>query len=333
VSYDERYKNYHFVGALAEPMNKYVNERRSLGRLFNKQSQMLSRLNKLSLAFNLERPELTRDLVETWIELKPNECRKNQRQRLNFVKLFGNFMLRNGYVAYLPSVTISTLDDNQFVPYIFTKEELTGFFYQIDHMKQSVNNPRAIYIFPVLYRILYCCGLRVNEALNLLICDVDIQTGVLRIREAKHGKHRYVPMSPAMTARCKKLLLQIHADSGPESWFFPNARNNAMRDRQAYQKFREFLQLADISHGGKGNGPRLHDLRHTFAVHCLQKWVSGGVDLNAALPYLSSYLGHYKLGGTQKYLHLTTEAHAGLAVQFQEYIGDIIPVLEAPNEE
>jgi integrase len=189
-----------------------------------------------------------------------------------------------------------------------------------------------VYICPVLFRILYCCGLRASEALNLQICDVGIATGVLHIKETKHGKRRYVPMSPEMTIRCKTLLAQIHTESSPEDWFFPNSRNNVMLSSNAYWIFRKFLTKAEIPHGGKGNGPRMHDLRHTFAVHCLQKWVKEGVNVKALFPYLSSYLGHCKLGGTQKYLHLTHEAHAGLIQQVQEYVGDIIPVLGVRDE-
>jgi integrase len=287
----------------------------------------------MSYSFILDKPKLTREFVEKWCELQPNECRKNQRYRINFIRRFAEFMVRYGYDAYVNNIKISTVDDYQFVPYVFTKEELTRFFYEIDHAKQSPNNPRAIYIFPVLYRILYCCGLRANEALNLRIGDIDFVAGVLSIKEAKHDKHRNVPMSPEMTARCNWLLSSIHKESSPDDWFFPNARNNKIHITAAYWNFRRFLEQAGISHGGKGNGPRMHDLRHTFAVHCLQKWVSAGANLQALFPYLSSYLGHYNLEGTQKYLHLTHEAHTGLIEQFQEYAGDIIPVLEALYEE
>lgn len=332
MSYSARYKTYCFSGALSEIMERYVLEKRALGCLFNKQSQMLAQLNKMSLGWNLVEPELPRELVEKWIELRPNECRKNQRYRLNFIRLFATFMIRNGLSAYVPNVKISTLDDQQFVPYIFSKDELVQLFYQIDNMNPSANHPRSPHIFPVLFRVLYCCGLRANEALNLRICDVDVAQGVLHIREAKHGKHRYVPMSPEMTARCVTLLAQIHADASPEDYFFPSARNSVMGVSNTYWKFREFLSKAGILFGGKGNGPRMHDLRHTFAVHCLQKWVNEGADLKALFPYLSSYLGHSKLGGTQKYLHLTHEAHPGLIQQLQKYVGDIIPTLEVLDE-
>jgi integrase len=333
MSYAERYKDYVFAGTLAEPMSKYVTERRAVGRLFNKQSQMLARLDKMSLGYDFDKPELSREFVEKWCELQPNECRKNQRQRINFIRRFAEFMVRYGYTAYMANVKISTVDDYQFVPYVFTKGEIARIFHEIDNMKQNPHNPRAVYIFPALYRILYCCGLRANEALNLRISDVDTEIGVLSIKEAKHGNRRCVPMSPEMTARCKWLVSAIHKNSLPSDWFFPNARNDKMHLTAAYKCFRRFLEQAKISHGGKGNGPRLHDLRHTFAVHCLQKWVDEGANLQALLPYLSSYLGHCKLGGTQKYLHLTSEAHTGLIQQFQEYAGDIIPVLEALYEE
>jgi integrase len=162
----------------------------------------------------------------------------------------------------------------------------------------------------------------------LKLCDVDLQNGVLKLEHAKHNKRRYVPLSPDITVRCRTLTEQIHQLSNSNDFFFPNARNNAHHPTAVYDEFREILRKAQISHGGKGKGPRLHDLRHTFSVHCLQKWERNGVDLNVALPYLCAYLGHKKLSGTQKYLHLTTEAHKDVTKKLEVYSQGIIPKLE-----
>ena len=97
-------------------------------------------------------------------------------------------------------------------------------------------------------------------------------------------------------------------------------------------QFRELLRLAHIPYGGKGNGPRPHDIRHTFAVHCLNNWVLSGEDLTAALPVLSRYLGHNGLTGTQKYLQLTAQMYPDILTKLETKFGDLIPKVEVYNE-
>lgn len=106
---------------------------------------------------------------------------------------------------------------------------------------------------------------------------------------------------------------------------FPNARGGSYRARTLYGVFRRFLWAAGISHGGRGLGPRLHDVRHSHAVHCLQDWVRQGTDLTVALPYLSAYLGHSGLQQTQYYLRLTAECYPDLVAQVKRACAKIIP--------
>ena len=98
-----------------------------------------------------------------------------------------------------------------------------------------------------------------------------------------------------------------------------------------YGKFSVYLKVVGISHGGKGQGPRLHDLRHTFAVHVLQKWVTGGNDLTAMLPMLSTYMGHKSVSATSRYLRLTAEVYTELLSTIEEKCAFVIP--EVQNEE
>ena len=82
---------------------------------------------------------------------------------------------------------------------------------------------------------------------------------------------------------------------------------------------------AGISHGGRGHGPRVHDLRHTYAVHVLRKWVRGGVDLTTALPYLSAYMGHSGIRSSQYYLRLTAELYPDITCALEQEFGWMIP--------
>lgn len=92
------------------------------------------------------------------------------------------------------------------------------------------------------------------------------------------------------------------------------------------------LDRANIPYYGSGKGPRPHDTRHTFAVHCLNNWVLSGDDLTAALPVLSRYLGHNGIRGTQNYLQLTAQMYPDITARLEAQFGELIPQREVPHE-
>lgn len=106
--------------------------------------------------------------------------------------------------------------------------------------------------------------------------------------------------------------------------FLSSPRKNVYDQAAIYREFRKLLWKARISHGGRGNGPRIHDFRHTFAVHCLKKWVLNGVDVAASLTILSAYLGHVNLKGTQHYLRLTADLFPEITAKIEEKFGHCI---------
>jgi integrase/recombinase XerD len=95
--------------------------------------------------------------------------------------------------------------------------------------------------------------------------------------------------------------------------------------RTVYGLFRKLLLQCGIPHAGRGTGPRIHDLRHTFAVHTLLRWYRNGEDLDAKLPLLATYLGHQHLSGTQRYLHLTAELFPEITARLDAVFGEVIP--------
>jgi site-specific recombinase XerC len=111
----------------------------------------------------------------------------------------------------------------------------------------------------------------------------------------------------------------------PDSAFFPAPHGGAYSTRRVYDIFRRLLCAIGISHGGPGIGPRLHDLRATFAVHRVEAWYREGAELGAKLPSLSAYMGHLSLLGTQKYLRLTLAIFPDLARHFEQAYGYLLP--------
>jgi integrase len=183
---------------------------------------------------------------------------------------------------------------------------------------------------PVLFRTIYACGLRCSEARLLRVADVDADDGVLQIRDAKGGKDRQVPVSGALRARLADYHTQLAGRPGRREWFFPGARpGQPLTLGNVYHNFRRFLWQAGISHGGHGHGPRVHDLRHTFAVNNLRSWFAQGREVGALLPVLQTYMGHSSLADTGYYLHLTAESYPDITTRVQQIIGDVVPPVTA----
>ena len=143
-------------------------------------------------------------------------------------------------------------------------------------------------------------------------------------------RDRLIPMSESLTQACQKYADKIWWDKDTD-YFFMAPDHTMISPNTIYGKFRVYLKVMGISHGGKGQGPRLHDLRHTFAVHVLQKWVTGGNDLTAMLPMLSTYMGHKSVSATSRYLRLTAEVYPELLSTIEEKCAFVIPKVQ--NEE
>ena len=318
-------RTYEYRSGLASQISAFIAEKRACGCKYEKEAKTFQTLDRFLVEQGINAPVLPESVVEKWIEKRPNEKRKNQKWRLNFTKRFAKYLQLNGYAAYCPALTISSRDDADFSPYIFTSDELARIMKYFETMTPSKQCPIAHIVFPLLFKTLMCCGLRVGEAIRLCVKDVDLINGVLLIREAKHDKPRYVPLSESLWADYRQYFETIHAESSGDDYFFPNPRKNCYHTTTIYNRFRDALWHCNIAHKGRGYGPRVHDLRHTFAVRSMQKLKKSKGDIVTTLPYLSVYLGHCNMGVTQIYLHLTAECYPEFIQKQCDYLGDTIP--------
>lgn len=321
------YKEYSYSGKLARYCEGFINEKRAIGFIYNSEAKLLSQFSRFTLDYYVKEDELSEKLVKAWISKKPQESNKTQYSRYSLIKMFAEYMKRMNASVYIPTSDDLPKYQKNFTPYIFSHGEISKFFDVADSMTflpHSIS-PRRHIIMPIIFRLLYCCGLRVSEVLNLQGDDVDLNNGILTIRDSKFNKSRYVPMSFEMTEICKQYDESRLKLIGETDWFFTSPKGGRYDKRVVYDVFRELLWKADISHGGRGKGPRLHDFRHTMAVHSLQKWIYQGIDVTVQLPLLSAYLGHKGLKSTEQYLRLTAELYPEISEIMQSKYGYIIP--------
>jgi integrase len=207
---------------------------------------------------------------------------------------------------------------------MLSDEELRKFFQAVDKLEPTARSPLRHLIMPEVFRLLYGCGFRVSEVLKLRVRDVDLNQGIITVRQGKFRKDRLVPPALSLVNRMRKYAAHFEKRA-PDAIFFPGPSGGPYSLRTVYALFRKLLLQCGISHGGRGKGPRIHDARHQFACHALRRWYQNGEDLDAKLPLLATYLGHQNLSGTQRYLHLTAELFPEITARADAAFGDVIP--------
>jgi len=312
-----------FVGDFKEPLIQFVQMKQSLGFDYFADGNRLRRFSKFSLGYPITNYSLTKELADAWTEKRPNEREVTRAHRINNLKQFAIYLNHLGYESYVPS-SRTKVNYNLYVPYIFTHEELQRFFKACSTIKPyGYSNQHRI--FPALYMLLYGCGLRISEAVVLQLKNVDLDQGIITILGSKFGKDRSIPLSESMTQYFRSYYDEVHVVSTPEDYFFMKNDKTTYSADTVYKVYRKLLWKSGISHGGKGRGPRMHDFRHTFAVHSLNQMVQHGVDLYCALPILSTYLGHASIGATEQYLRLAEEAYPGIIDTISQTCAYIFP--------
>jgi integrase len=313
-----------FNGPFAKLCIDFITYKRSLGRKYISEMFGLIRFDKFTIKQNHKTNILSKELADEFVKIRPMETQRNSIIRRILLQQFAKYLSNLGNNAYiLPK--LKSNKTSSFTPYIFSESEISAFFKTADNYPPRTITPYMHLVLPVLFRILYCCGLRISEALNLKISDVNHDEGILTIRDSKCETSRLIPLSESLNNVCKDYAKKIHKNKTPNDYFFPAHDNSNLIRQDIVYHFRKLLWKSGISYKGKGIGPRIHDFRHTFAVYSLKKSIAEGKDIFAYLPILSVFLGHKSIAATQVYLRLTADSHPSIIKQIEKYTSKIFP--------
>jgi integrase/recombinase XerD len=313
-----------FHSILGPLMEKFLQEKRSCGYRYHEETRILRHFDGFVSKEELMRVELPGSVAKKWLSRTTHESSRTHQQRITVVRQFSRFLCRLGYCAYVPDWTLTTRRSPDFVPRILSREEIGRLLKTVDQFVPTARSPLRHLIMPEIFRLLYGCGFRLGEVLNLHVGDVDLNQGVVTVRQGKFCKDRLVPLALSLVNRLKACAAAL-GNRSDDATFFPSRDGGPYKLRTIYGLFRKLLLQCGMAHGGRGQGPRVHDLRHAFAVHTLLRWYREGADLDARLPLLSTYLGHQHLSGTQRYLHLTAELFPEVIARVDAAFGDVIP--------
>ena len=241
-------------------------------------------------------------------------------EKTRILKQFFEYAKKRGFTAY--NIPKGIKPKNKPIrAYIFTDTQLKALFQAIDAYPQQLQSTMNS-VDPTMFRLIYGCGLRLSEAINLRICDVNLKECYLVIRNSKNGKDRQTPFVPSLCARLRDYINEWRNKARQEDILFPSRTGRAFSKSAVDVRFRDYLLIAGIPR--TDGRPRVHDLRHTFAVNCIRRWWRSGVDVTNALPYLSAFMGHTSCVGTEYYIHLTSDLFPDIVAKMNESYGDLI---------
>lgn len=273
---------------------------------------------------------LSEEFINGWISSLHGK-RSSIENEVIVIRPFLQYLAVSGQSVFLPAIP-KVHDD--YVPYISSDEELSSIFQSADNViqKDYKTDSYLVIEFPIIIRLLYCCGLRLRETLKLNMMDVDLENGILRLVNTKGDKHRLVPMDPGMTEILSKYRLEMNLHGKDCKWLFSSSRSNGhISDHAVKHRFERILQENGIRLENRQKyerGPCLHCMRHVFAFKSFAKAEQEGRHLDDAIPYLSVYLGHDGLNETEKYLKFSNELFPESIDAFGNFMSGLMPEVD-----
>jgi len=270
-----------------------------------------------------EESELTTDICNAWATRRSNESNRTINRRLPFIREFARYLIRTGETAYiLPRGKIK--GGQRYIPHIYSHAEISLIWRACDNITPTKSYPAAHIIMSALMRLLYCCGMRPSEALNLRTGGVDLNKGTLFIAESKGHKDRIVVLSDDVLEMCRDFNEKMNAHIPNRTFFFAKNCNDSCNHQWLSDLFRRTVDTLNIQ-SSTGKFLRLYDFRHTFATHRLYQWMRDGKELYTMLPYLSAYMGHTRITETFYYIHLAPGMFESMSGWKHKSVADIFP--------
>ena len=260
-----------FISAFAGEIDVFLDYRQATGICIDQDIQYLKKLDVFLEANKIPLVGFDAGVSASWRSRRDDESHHGHYMRINFTKRFFEFLFVKGYkVTLLRDVRPPK---SNFVPHIYTDDEIDRYFQAVDAY-DFPGNPKNKIQLPVLFRLIYRCGLRVTETLMIRIKDVDLEEGIIRLRITKGSNKRFAVLSGSMHTLLKEYADKTFYLLGEDDFIFSNRKGSALRCDWLEEVHSRLLCMAGIpSASAAGNTKRLHDWRHTYAVGAFKQMV------------------------------------------------------------
>jgi site-specific recombinase XerD len=271
---------------------------------------------------------ITEETINGWIQhLRMKNHSRTVSNKVSCLRCFLRYLRYCGIPVFMPQCPKWHED---YVPYIFSDKEMKKIFHYADKAAND-NDDKTDFEIAMLIRVLYGCGLRHGEALQLIRSDVDFNRGTLFLRKPKNKKQRIVPMHQSLTKMLMQYCAAMEIYDKPDAFLFPGKEPDypiGMKDIR--KRFRAIMKKAKVFIPTERPGQRgqcIHCLRHVFAVKSFAQAEQNGRAAADSIPYLSVYLGHFDMDGTEKYLKFSSDIFPEYTDMFETYSSGVFSVL------
>ena len=312
--------------ALEPLITAYVTLHQALGKGFDGEQRILTALN-CWLAQNGV-ADLTAETFTAWCQTKQHLTSGVRRRHMAIVRNFCLYRRRRDAHCFVPDPRLFPVWHQPRPPYIFSQADILRLLHVTDGLEPTSASPLRAQLYRLAIVLLYTTGLRRGELVRLTCGDYAAHERTLLVRQSKFHKSRYVPLSDDTVGEIDVYLDVRRQHQLPISPPTPLIWNRYHRGK-AYtgtglgQGLRHVFRLANIR-TPDGRLPRVHDFRHSFAVHALWRWYQAGVDVRSKLPLLATYMGHVSIHSTEYYLPfielLASEASERFAAHYSALI-------------
>jgi integrase/recombinase XerD len=294
------------MSTMRQAAEDYVALRRAMGFKFDKPGRLV-----LQLADHLDRlgiRQLSIDAALVWARQPTHADPSWWAYRLSAVRGFAVYLHPRLPGTQVPPADLFPLRTKRATPYLYSAEDVAALM----SAARRLHTPLVAATYETLIGLLAVTGLRIGESLNLDRADIDLTAGMLTVVNGKFGKSRQVPLHPTTIER-----LRFYAGRRDElvptpraTTFFLSTAGTRLSDSRVESTFRSLVRAAGLQPRSARCRPRLHDLRHSFAVNTVLDWYRDGADVQARMPRLSTYLGHVDPSATYWYLSTAPELMA-----------------------
>ena len=271
---------------------------------------------------------VTEELINGWIEhLRIRNHSRTVSNKVSCLRCFLRYLRYCGVPVFMPQCPKWHED---YMPYIFSDTEM-GKVFRCSDETEIGNDGRMDFELAMLIRLLYGCGLRHGEALKLIRSDVDFNRGTLLLRQPKNKKQRIVPMHQTLTEMLMRYCAAMDITDKPDEFLFPGAKPDSPVSMSfTGTRFRAIWESANVYTPPEKPGRRgqcIHCLRHLFAVKSFAQAEQNGCPATDSVPFLSVYLGHFDMDGTEKYLKFSSDIFPEHTQMFASYSAGVFTVL------
>lgn len=305
-----------FQSILAPYLKAFVNEQIMLGKKAEDIKWDLHCFDQYLSSIYYDKEFIIESVYNNWLSTIQHQKTSTIYQKVSVVSRFLKYMTNIGQECYIPR--LPRRYDSGFVPYIYSLAEMNSIFAACDRLRMKERHADSILItLPTLFRLLYSTGIRISEALAIKNKDLDVKHHVITLNQTKNGSQRLVPINASMEAVLNQYIeyrnqMPIEGTMNPDRHLLVSSSGKPCTRRTVGKWFIKILEESHIPYKGSHLGPRIHDIRHTTAVHALVDMTRKGKDLYCCLPILSIFLGHKKVMDTEHYLRITKEMYPEL---------------------